>query len=104
MKEIILIRHAETAMAGRFCGHSDPDLNDAGEMQLAQIIDQVVRHGIDRIVSSDLRRAFRTAKAIGREMGIELEVHPGLREIHFGLWEGLNWSEIADQYPLTKPE
>lgn len=99
MRKIILIRHAETAMAGRFCGYSDPDLNAAGEMQLARIVDQVVQYGIERIVSSDLRRALRTAQAIGQEIGIEPELRPRLREIHFGSWEGLAWNEIEAQFP-----
>lgn len=99
MKTILLVRHAETAMAGRFCGHTDPDLNCIGEMQLARIAARVVRHGIDRIIASDLRRALRTAQAIGQEIGIEPELRPRLREIHFGLWEGLSWNEIIEEYP-----
>ncbi len=30
MSRVFFIRHAETEMAGRFCGHSDPDLNAKG--------------------------------------------------------------------------
>ncbi|HEX3107369.1 MAG TPA: histidine phosphatase family protein [Terriglobales bacterium] len=95
MKTIILIRHAETAMAGRFCGHSDPELNATGEMQLARIIEQVLPLGIDRIVSSDLRRASRTAQVIGQRIGVDPEFRQRLREIHFGLWEGMSWNEIT---------
>ncbi|HZP06432.1 MAG TPA: histidine phosphatase family protein [Terracidiphilus sp.] len=99
MKSIILVRHAETAMAGKFCGHADPDLNAAGEMQLPPIVEGVVRCGIDRIIASDLRRALRTAQAIGCEIGVEPQLRPQLREIHFGLWEGLTWAEITERYP-----
>lgn len=99
MKTIILIRHAETAMAGRFCGHSDPELNAAGEVQLARIVEQVLPLGIDRIVSSDLRRACRTAQAIGQRIGVDPELRQQLREIHFGLWEGMSWNEITAHFP-----
>lgn len=99
MKEIVLIRHAETAMAGRFCGHSDPDLNAIGEIQLARIVEQVLPLEIDRIVSSDLRRAFRTAQAIGERIGLDPEFRQRLREIHFGLWEGISWNEITACFP-----
>jgi broad specificity phosphatase PhoE len=54
---------------------------------------------IDRIYSSDLDRAARTAAAIGRRVGLDVQYLPALREIHFGLWEGLNWREIEDQFP-----
>ena len=30
MSRVLFIRHAETEMAGRFCGHSDPELNAQG--------------------------------------------------------------------------
>jgi broad specificity phosphatase PhoE len=99
MKRIALIRHAETGMAGRFCGHSDPDLNAAGEMQLTRIVEQVLPLGIDRIVSSDLRRASRTAQMIGHHIGVDPEFRQRLREIHFGLWEGMSWNEITAHFP-----
>ena len=99
MRKIALIRHAETTMAGRFCGHSDPDLNAAGEMQLARIVEQVLPLGIDRIVSSDLRRASRTAQIIGQRIGVDPEFRQRLREIHFGLWEGMSWNEITAHFP-----
>ncbi len=99
MKTIVLIRHAETALTGRFCGHSDPDLNTAGEQQLACIVQRVAALGIQRILSSDLRRTLRTAQAIGQQIGVEVELRPSLREIHFGLWEGLSWAEIEARFP-----
>ena len=99
MKTFVLIRHARTTMAGRFCGHSDPQLDASGEMQLAYIAQSVARLGIQRIVSSDLRRASQTARAIGQHLGLDVELRPALREIHFGLWEGLSWAEIEAQFP-----
>ena len=99
MKTVLLIRHPETAMAGRFCGHSDPDLNLAGERQMAAIVDRVGSRRVERILSSDLRRASCAAQAISRRIGVAVEIRPGLREIGFGLWEGLTWSEIEARYP-----
>jgi broad specificity phosphatase PhoE len=99
MNDVILIRHVETDFAGTFCGHSDPDLNAAGEHRLRSLLDEVAPLGIERIYSSDLRRASRTAIAIGKRIGAPVELRPGLREIHFGLWEGLRWDEIQQQYP-----
>ena len=53
----------------------------------------------DRIVCSDLSRAFETAQAIaaGREVAIEKDAR--LREMAFGRWEGLTWAQILDAYP-----
>jgi len=94
VKHLVLIRHAETDMAGRFCGHSDPELNERGREQLPAVVDRMSEYTIRRIYTSDLRRARQTAEAIASHFGIGVEVRPGLREIHFGQWEGLAWSEI----------
>ena len=94
MSNLLLIRHAETDMAGRFCGHSDPELNERGHLQLAGIVDRLSEYAIRRIYASDLRRTRQTAQAIASHFGIEVAVRPGLREIQFGQWEGLSWSEI----------
>ena len=99
MSTIVFIRHGETDMAGRFCGHSDPDLNPAGESQAIRLAEEAAMLGIERIYSSDLRRASRTAAAIADRIGIGVGYLPALREIHFGLWESLNWQEIEDRFP-----
>lgn len=99
MNGIVLIRHAETDLAGKFCGHSDPDLNGPGEQRLRSLAEEIAPLGIKRIYSSDLRRASRTAAAIGERIRVSVEFRPGLREIHFGLWEGLRWEELEQQYP-----
>jgi broad specificity phosphatase PhoE len=100
VKHLLLIRHAETDMASRFCGHSDPELNQRGRQQLAGVVDRLSEYAIRRIYTSDLRRARQTAEAIASHFGIGFEVRPGLREIHFGLWEGLSWSEIEARDPV----
>lgn len=100
MNNVVLIRHVETDLAGAFCGHSDPDLNAAGELRLHTLLEEVAPFGIRHIYTSDLRRAWRTARAIGARIGAPVEPRPGLRELHFGLWEGLRWDEIQRQYPV----
>jgi alpha-ribazole phosphatase len=94
VKHLLVVRHAETDMAGRFCGHSDPELNSRGRQQLGGIVDRLSEYAIRRIYTSDLCRARQTAEAIASHFEIEVTVRPGLREIHFGRWEGLSWSEI----------
>jgi broad specificity phosphatase PhoE len=99
MTDMVLIRHAETDLVGKFCGHSDPDLNATGEQRLRSISEEVAPLGITRIYSSDLRRASRTAIAIRERIGAPVELRSGLREIHFGLWEGLAWEQVQQRYP-----
>jgi alpha-ribazole phosphatase len=99
MSRVFFIRHAETEMAGRFCGHSDPDLNVQGQAQLAGLVQVLSTETIGAIYSSDLRRAQSTAQAIAAVRNVPLTIRPALREIHFGEWEGLSWPEIEEMDP-----
>jgi alpha-ribazole phosphatase len=94
MRRLILIRHPATAMSGTFCGHTDPDLSPTGESQLRLLCRRLRSTAIDRIVSSDLQRARRCADALAGQHSLQAEFRPALREIHFGRWEGLGWSDI----------
>ncbi len=94
MSEILFIRHAETDMAGTFCGHSDPELNTRGHNQLADLISKLRTEDIGTVYASDLRRAHATGKAIAEAFAVDWHVRSGLREINFGEWEGLTWNEI----------
>jgi alpha-ribazole phosphatase/probable phosphoglycerate mutase len=99
MSRVLFIRHAETEMAGRFCGHSDPDLNAQGQAQLAGLAQALSTEPIGGVYSSDLRRAQSTAQAIAAGRNVPLTLSPALREIHFGKWEGLTWAEIEQLDP-----
>jgi alpha-ribazole phosphatase len=98
MSEIFLIRHAETDMAGTFCGHSNPSLNMRGRAQLSKLLHTLGTESIDEVYASDLLRARETGEAIARDRGIACHLRPALREIHFGRWEGLTWKEIDQRH------
>lgn len=98
MRRLILIRHPATALSGTFCGHSDPDLSPTGEGQLTLLCRRLRRTAMDRIVSSDLHRARRCADALAGQHSLQTQLRPALREIHFGRWEGLLWSDIEARY------
>ncbi len=54
---------------------------------------------IARAVASDLSRANETARIIIGDRPIPLEFDEDWREMKFGTWEGLTWSEIVQRYP-----
>jgi alpha-ribazole phosphatase len=94
MSEIFFIRHAETDMAGTFCGHSDPELNANGLFQVSRLIEDLRMEKISSIYTSDLRRARTTATILADGLSVDCYVRSSLREISFGEWEGLRWKEI----------
>jgi alpha-ribazole phosphatase len=97
MSEILFIRHAETDMAGTFCGHSDPDLNERGHTQVSELLDRLRGEDIGAVYTSDLHRAETTARAISIFFATACMVRPALREINFGRWESRNWNDIEQQ-------
>lgn len=96
---ILLIRHAVAEGNGRFQGHTDVPLAPAAGPQLRVLVRKMSRYPIQAIYSSDLQRAHATAQAMARRFGTEVILRPGLREIHFGRWEGLSWRQIAHRFP-----
>src|SRR6266481_2132472 len=94
MSELLFIRHAETDMTGTFCGHSDPELNERGRIQLGELINRLRMEEIGVVYASDLRRAHTTGMAIAEAFGVDCRVRSALREINFGQWEGGTWKEI----------
>ncbi len=91
---LLLIRHAETDMAGTFCGHTDPPVNERGRGQIEELVAGLANSGIEAIYTSDLQRARSTAERIAQAFDLPLIAQPDLREINFGDWEGLPWSQI----------
>jgi broad specificity phosphatase PhoE len=97
MNGLLFIRHAQTDMAGTFCGHSDPPMNSDGRLQVRELAAHLATERFDAIYSSDLRRAIDTADALAHAFGVAVVTRPALREIHFGDWEGLRWNEIEQR-------
>jgi alpha-ribazole phosphatase/probable phosphoglycerate mutase len=97
MNDVIFIRHAETDMAGTFCGHSDPPINDRGRRQIQKLIGALNGEAIECVYTSDLARAVSTAEILSEAFGVPCIEKPNLREIYFGSWEGLTWDQIQDK-------
>ncbi len=118
VQRIWLVRHGQTAWneQGRFCGHTDIPLSEAGRKQAHKLAAQLQNVMISAIYSSDLSRARETAEIIGNgirlkdgEVQTPIITSPTLREINFGAWEGLTYDEIATTFPeelgfFTNPE
>lgn len=103
MSRILLVRHGETesTMGRRYCGHQDEPLNGEGRRQAVLLTKRLAGERIDRAYSSDLARARLTAEIILERRPVEMIVDPRLREIHFGLWEGLTHEEILSRHVFS---
>jgi probable phosphoglycerate mutase len=99
---ILAIRHGETAwnVDTRLQGHLDIPLNETGLSQaqhLARALGE--SEAIDAVYASDLSRALTTAQAITQTIGQTVTTHVGLRERHFGAFQGRTYTEIETELP-----
>jgi probable phosphoglycerate mutase len=92
--EVWLVRHGETewTVGRKFCGWSDPALNDRGRAQARALRPVLAEIAFDSVVSSSSLRAVETARlAYGEPV-----VDERLRELDFGELEGLSWAECSE--------
>jgi len=99
-RRIVLWRHGRTAWNAerRFQGQSDIELDDEGRAQAERAAGLLVHLQPDRIIASDLSRAFETARALGSLTGIDVTPDARLRETFAGEWEGLRRPELLERY------
>lgn len=96
--EIYLARHGETewSATGRHTGNTDIPLTPRGEEKAAALRPRLASLQFDRIYSSPMQRARRTAELAGFANPIIVDV---LREVEYGDYEGRTSKEIHDANP-----
>ena len=99
--QLLLVRHGESEWnaENRWQGQADPPLSRLGEEQARDAAERLRETTFSFLVTSDLRRARRTAEILAAALDLRLHVDPGLREIDVGDWTGLTRREIEAQWP-----
>ena len=77
-------------------------LGEAGQAEVARTAERLAGEGIEALYSSPLQRTRETAAAIGRRLGLAVEVEPGLNELDFGDWTGRGLEDLHRD-PLWEP-
>jgi alpha-ribazole phosphatase/probable phosphoglycerate mutase len=118
--KIYLIRHGETegAETKRYKGHIDVPLSEKGVEQMRRLsafisakaqkckspkvtsaLPDFCASALISVYCSDLSRAIKSAELIAKPHGIKPMILPELRERNFGIWEGMSFDEIKEQWP-----
>lgn len=102
MGKLILIRHGQTDMNKDqlYYGRLDVPINETGKEQAENTRKNLVELEIDydKIYSSPMKRAYETAEIVNYK-NLEIEKDDELREMDFGIFEGLSYKEIVKKYP-----
>lgn len=101
MIRLYLIRHCEALGNAKrlFQGTSDLDISKTGEKQLEFLKERFKDIQIDRIYTSPLIRARKTAIAVSGDRKMTVEDCPGLIELDGGIVEGKPFKETFEAYP-----
>jgi broad specificity phosphatase PhoE len=101
LRHLLLVRHGQSEWnaVGRWQGQADPRLSALGEEQARDAAERLGDLGFGAVISSDLRRARRTAEILAATLGLPVTVDPDLREIDVGDWQGLTRAEIEAGWP-----
>lgn len=96
---VYLVRHGETAWTrtAQHTGRTDLPLNEDGERQAREVGKRLTSLRVDRVLSSPLRRARRTAELAMPESRIEADVD--LMEWDYGAYEGRSTVNIEIERP-----
>jgi broad specificity phosphatase PhoE len=94
---IYLLRHGETSLnASRVVQPADTPLSERGMRQAERLAARLVDAGIRTIRSSDLPRAYETARVVARVLGLPIDVDPDLQERNYGAVRGTPYAELAE--------
>ena len=95
MTKIYLIRHceAEGNLKRVFQGHTDNDITELGEKQLEFLSKRFADIHLDKVYSSPLIRAVKTAKAAAKNKGLNICISRGLIELNGGIVEDKPFKE-----------
>lgn len=104
LRRIVMVRHGETVgnSSERFHGSSDLALSDQGRAQMREAAYRLRRETFDVVAASPLQRSWEAASIVTGGAPVRLEA--GLREVHFGRWEGLTKQEIEASDPMLYAE
>lgn len=100
MVTVYLIRHCE-AIGNQlrvFQGSTDYDISDIGAKQLEFLGERFKNKKIDKVYSSPLTRAYKTAKAVADAVGLEVIPDAGLTEINGGVIENIPLKTIFKEH------
>lgn len=100
MTRVLLVRHGQTIWnhTARYQGYTDIELSETGLRQAHLLAQRLATEQVHAVHASDLKRAVETAQILARPHNLPVQTNSKLREINFGLWEGLTFNEIRTKF------
>ena len=98
--KIYITRHGRTVWneEGKLQGSLDSPLTQEGIQMAKDLSKRILPYNIELIVTSDLKRAKDTSDYIRGNMDIPIWYFEELREMSYGVWDGMKMEEVYEKY------
>jgi len=95
-----LVRHCSTSWKKfGYLSFTDLPLSEEGRREAREAANVLKQLEFERIITSPLLRARETAEIISEITAKEVSEDEGLKEVNFGIFEGLSRDEARERYP-----
>ncbi|MFT6303624.1 MAG: putative phosphoglycerate mutase [Pseudomonadales bacterium] len=96
-----IVRHGQTDWNAlrRIQGQLDSQLNDAGKQQAHERGADFIDMNLTAVYSSSSLRTRQTTALILGTRKDSVIYRDDLREVNLGVWQGLYWADVKEQYP-----
>lgn len=106
MASLLLLRHGQIKAnrQGRWHGSTDTPLTWRGRRQARRTARHIGNSDppVTAVYSSPLARCRATADIIARRLGLDVAIHPDLREYCIGDWEDTRFADLASRYRFVE--
>lgn len=101
MVTVYLTRHGQTEwnIEKRLQGHGNSPLTESGLRGAKELSKRLENINIERIYTSPIERAYKTAIILKGNKNIDVVKHEGLKEMNFGDFEGKITEDVMKENP-----
>ncbi|MBU3896336.1 MAG: histidine phosphatase family protein [Nanoarchaeota archaeon] len=98
--KLIIVRHGDIGtVKNTFTGKTDKLLTENGKEEAKKLAQELSKFKIDKIYSSPYIRAVQTAEEISKIVKRNVIITNALKEVDFGIFDGLTSEEALEKYP-----
>lgn len=100
MVRLIIFRHglSRDNLKKRYSGFRDTALHSNAWPRLEAVKNKLRKFPIDRVYCSDLQRCHTSARIVFGERQCPIFKRRALREINFGIWDGLTYKQVLTRH------
>jgi len=101
MTQIILVRPGSTDydQQQRIQGDLDVPLNPQGNVEVAQLVEELRKLPIEAVYAPPCEPAHQTAQSLSVALGVKCRKLDRMKNLNHGLWQGMRVEEVRRKYP-----